>query len=160
MTASLLEANAARLETRAKARAEAIRVESQAGGISSAVGSAMGASVDIDDTISVLTTGLSVMAVFGGRTEAPEVPEASNGGTGCEGNAAVVGGWEEHWMGATSMCVLLEGLTDSNVDAPRTREAAARITRRICAAMMLQIASLSEEELERENQQVRATRGW
>lgn len=78
-------------------------------------------------------------------TEASEVAAAAAAATVAKG---------EQWLGADSLAVLLGGLVDCTAEV-QAHATAVEVIKRTCQAVMLQVSVLSEEELKRENQEVR-----
>ena len=163
--ATLLERQAVRLENQArfrreaKAKAEATARQAQIAqaearqatsaivgsvaeiGNITGIGNGMGNHENIDDNIALRVASAAAAA------EASEVAAATAASAASKG---------ERWMGAESLSILLGGLVDTRTELHRGSEWV-RIIRRTCTAIMRQVSVLSEEELKKENQEVRAT---
>lgn len=172
-TAVLLEKQAARLEGQARTRAEtkAAAVEKarraqvaqaearQAASIAAVAASGGGIGIrngvkndynceDSGEDMLAAVSEAAIKAVEAAGAATEESEEAA-------ATAASAASKVERWMGAESLAILLGGLVDYRVDL-HSRTEVAKVVSRTCRAIMRQVSVLSEEELKKENQEVRA----
>lgn len=171
-TAVLLERQAARLEIQAKIRAEtkatavekarraqvaqaearqaasaaAVAASSGGMGIGNGVKTDHSCEDDGEDALAAVSeAAIKAVEAAGAATEESEVAAATAASAASKG---------ERWMGAESLAILLGGLVDCRMDL-HSRTEVAKIMSRTCRAIMRQVSVLSEEELKKENQEVR-----
>ena len=136
-------AQLAQAEARQAATAAGVAVAAEAG---AGVGGGPGEEFSHSAASAASATAAKAIEAARLATEASEVAAAAAAATVAKG---------EHWLGADSLAVLLGGLVDCTAEV-QAHATAVEVIKRTCHAVMLQVSVLSEEELKRENQEVRA----
>lgn len=136
-------AQLAQAEARQAATAAGVAVAAEAG-----AGVGGGPGDEFSHSAASAASAAAAKAIEAARlaTESSEVAAAAAAATVAKG---------EQWLGADSLAVLLGGLVDCTPEV-QAHVTAVEVIKRTCQAVMLQVSVLSEEELKRENQEVRA----
>lgn len=135
-------AQLAQAEARQAATAAGVAVAAEAG-----AGVGGGPGDEFSHSAASAASAAAAKAIEAARlaTESSEVAAAAAAATVAKG---------EQWLGADSLAVLLGGLVDCTPEV-QAHATAVEVIKRTCQAVMLQVSVLSEEELKRENQEVR-----
>lgn len=150
--ATLLDQQTVRLQRQAKLRADAKATkENKARRAQLARAEAKQAKQNLDFLVTGANAGdlESAEAAVEKAVEAAVLATANSERASAAAAAACSTDAGEHWMGAESMAIILGAVAECRLEQPPT---AIAVVVKICQAMMMQVAVLTEEELKKESQ--------